>query len=143
MLSKAAEPGCDVAKDLWPGGCQSCVNTTWSKRSLRRLTTGTTASPSATASAPSAQKSFCTSMISSTSSSRICILEPAPELIFQNSSAKQNPPQQGFAGCSALREGLLDHELAGLAMIAFDKAPVEQERAGIVNQRRTAADHDA
>src|ERR1700682_6441806 len=77
MVSNAAEPGCDVAKELWPDGCQSWVSATWPKRSVRRLMTGTTASPSATASAPPAQKSFCTSITSSTSSSlsRIVILD--------------------------------------------------------------------
>src|ERR1700742_652497 len=44
---------------------------------------------------------------------------------------------------SALGERLLDHELRRLAVIAFDKAFVGQQRAGVLHQRRTAADHDA
>src|SRR5450631_4607976 len=75
MVSNGAEPGCDVANELWPDGCQSCVSTTCLKRSLSRLTTGTTASPSPTASAPPLQKSFCTSIISNRSLSWISILD--------------------------------------------------------------------
>src|SRR6266446_8946928 len=95
MVSNAAEPGCDVAKELWPDGCQSWVSATWPKHSVRRLMTGTTASPSATASAPPAQKSFCTSIISSKSSlpGRICILNPCPDyqtLALDRSFAKVN-----------------------------------------------------
>src|SRR5258705_6506670 len=70
-------------------------------------------------------------------------VEPAPKLISQNSSAKQTSWQQGIRGGSALREGLLDHELAGLAMIALDETLIEQQHARIMDQRRAATDHDA
>jgi hypothetical protein len=70
-------------------------------------------------------------------------VEPAPESISQNSSAKQTSWQQGIRGGSALREGLLDHELTGLAVIALDEALIEQQHARIMDQRGTAADHDA
>src|ERR1700738_3425283 len=39
-------------------------------------------------------------------------------------------------------ESLLDHELAGLAVIALDESLGRQQRAGVMDQRRTAADHD-
>src|SRR5580704_15555563 len=44
---------------------------------------------------------------------------------------------------SALGERLLDHELRRLAVIAFDKALVRQQRTGVLHQCRAAADHDA
>src|SRR6516164_8411101 len=41
---------------------------------------------------------------------------------------------------SSFREGLLDHELRGLAMIALDKAALREQHARVVDQRRAAAD---
>src|SRR5262245_55872896 len=67
MVSKGFLPGCVVAKEKWPGACQSCVSTTWWNRAARRLTIGTISSPCGTASAPPGQKSFCTSTTMSTS----------------------------------------------------------------------------
>src|SRR5262245_20044651 len=61
MVSKGFFPGWEEANEAWPGGCQSWVSTTFSKRAARRLITGTTSSPFGTASAPPGQKSFCTS----------------------------------------------------------------------------------
>src|SRR5262245_5178276 len=55
-------PSCQaLAKEAWPGGCQSWVSTMWAWRAIRRLTTGTTAAAPGTASAPPSQKSFCMS----------------------------------------------------------------------------------
>ena len=48
-------------------GCQSWVKTRTANAGAMRLTSGTTRSPSATASAPPGQKSFCTSMTMSAS----------------------------------------------------------------------------
>src|ERR1700740_3552527 len=61
MTSKGFVPGCDEANEAWPGGCQSCVSTTLSKRAASRLIIGTTSSPLGTASAPPGMKSFWTS----------------------------------------------------------------------------------
>ena len=61
---------CAEAKDAWPGVCQSCVSTTqWNARAMR-LITGTTWSPSGTASTPPGMKAFCTSTTISASVSR-------------------------------------------------------------------------
>src|SRR5688572_18531624 len=57
------------AKEEWPRGCQSWVSTTWRNCPIRRLTVGTISSPFGTARLPPGQKSFCTSMTTSTSSS--------------------------------------------------------------------------
>src|SRR5262245_3586108 len=62
-------PLCVVAKEEWPRGCQSWVSTTWRNCPIRRLTVGTISSPFGTARLPPGQKSFCTSMTTSTSSS--------------------------------------------------------------------------
>src|SRR5215831_15843396 len=67
MESKGLLPGWEFANDWWPGGCQSCVSTTFSKRLASSFTTGTTSSPFCTASLPPGQKSFCTSTTMSAS----------------------------------------------------------------------------
>src|SRR6202042_260018 len=72
-VSNGLLPGCEEAKEIWPVGCQSWVSTTLAKRSPRRLTSGTIASPSATASAPPGMKSFCMSITRRTSRSSIAI----------------------------------------------------------------------
>ena len=61
------------ANETWSPGCQSWVSTTLVKFAAIRLIAGTTFSPPGTASAPPVQKSFCTSITSSTSRSEICI----------------------------------------------------------------------
>src|SRR5574337_1072914 len=66
-------PGWVEAKEAWPGGCQSWVTATCRKRLASALTSGTIASPSATASAPPGMKSACMSTTSRTSSSSIVI----------------------------------------------------------------------
>src|SRR5579871_3110207 len=71
-------PGWLLANEEWPAGCQSCVSNTCAKRCASRLMTGTTASPSATASAPPGQKSFCTSITSSRSSARMSMSGGGP-----------------------------------------------------------------
>src|SRR6516165_1222674 len=43
----------------------------------------------------------------------------------------------------SFREGLLDHELRGLAMIALDEAALREQHARVMDQRRAAADHHA
>ena len=43
-VSNGRLPRCDDANERWPGGCQSCVSTTWLKRVATRLTIGTTSS---------------------------------------------------------------------------------------------------
>ena len=53
-------PWMRAGKRLWPGGCQSCVAKAWSKPASRRLITGTTASPSVTASSPPGMNVGCT-----------------------------------------------------------------------------------
>ena len=52
-------------------------------------------------------------------------------------------PRSGRRRASAFDERLLDHELAGLAVIAFDEILAEQQFPRVVHQRRTAADHHA
>src|SRR5579863_2538299 len=74
MVSWGCRPGCEEAKEAWPGGCQSWVRTTWAKRRVRSLIGPTTASPSGTASAPPGQKSFCTSTTMRTSVSEGTIM---------------------------------------------------------------------
>ena len=49
----------------------------------------------------------------------------------------------GVPDYSTFHECLLDHKLSRLAVIAFDKTLAEQQRPRVVNQRRTATDHDA
>src|SRR3954451_22768729 len=108
MVSNAAEPGCAVANELWPAGCQSWVSATWPKPSARRLMTGTTASPSPTASAPPGQKSFCTSMIKSTSSSRVCIRD-----------LRQRGPPEVSAKPGLYQQGIAAHGLRLVLAVAF------------------------
>src|SRR3546814_344843 len=61
VVSNGALPGCAIAKEVWSAGCQSCVTIRCANLPASRFITGTTASPSGTASAPPGQKSFCTS----------------------------------------------------------------------------------
>ena len=58
MISPGRRPTWLAAKEPCSAGCQSWVATTSSKAGWRRLATGTTASPSATARAPPGMKSF-------------------------------------------------------------------------------------
>src|SRR5579883_2299189 len=78
MVWNGSAPGWLLANEEWPAGCQSCVSTTCAKRCASRLITGTTASPSATASAPPGQKSFCTSITSSRSEGRMSMSVAGP-----------------------------------------------------------------
>src|SRR3546814_5381908 len=55
---------------VWSAGCQSCVTIRCANLPASRFITGTTASPSGTASAPPGQKSFCTSTTISISARR-------------------------------------------------------------------------
>src|ERR1700730_5077856 len=73
MRSKGLRPSWLLAKERWPGGCQSWVASTWAKCRARRFTTGTMASPCGTASAPPGQKSFCASVTIRTSCRERCI----------------------------------------------------------------------
>src|SRR3954453_3761643 len=61
--------------------------------------------------------------------------------------ATQALQDEGLDRClcikSALRKCLLDHELRRLTVIAFDKTLAVQQRAGVRDQCRAAADHDA
>ena len=73
IVSYGLRPGCALANERWPGGCQSWVANAWSKRASSRLITGTTASPSATASSPPGMKVGCTSTSPSMSVARSII----------------------------------------------------------------------
>src|SRR5450432_1382831 len=144
MVSNRAEPGWLEANELWPAGCQSCVSTTWSKRSVSRLMTGTTASPSPTASAPPGQKSFCTSMTSSTSLASICICDFIPidaanssrtwiksqQLIAEPRSRSGSDPKRG-----ALLAQARDHRqrgnAAGLRVLRRDVLDRHRKARGI------------
>src|SRR6185437_1613329 len=49
----------------------------------------------------------------------------------------------GTAAELPLREGLLDHEMAGLAVTALDKAARREHLLEVFQHRRAAAHHDA
>ena len=81
IVSNGCRPGWALANEACPGGCQSWVRITCVNSPASRLTAGTIASPSGTASAPPGQKSFCTStMIRTSRSGRNRALEPSAHL---------------------------------------------------------------
>src|SRR5215467_7893432 len=61
IVSYGLRPGCALANELCPGGCQSCVAKAWSKWCVNWLIARTTEPPSATASSPPGMKVGCTS----------------------------------------------------------------------------------
>src|SRR3974390_1410488 len=68
------------------------------------------------------------------------LLGEAPHLsTVRNSAGLWEPATKALS----FREGLLDHELRGLAMIALDKAALREQHARVMDQRRAAADHYA
>src|SRR5215472_15477732 len=100
MRSKGFLPAWLLAKERWPGGCQSWVAITWAKCSAMRFATGMTASPCGTASAPLEQKSFWASTTMRTSCRDRCMAMDVG------------------AFCSLLRGGgpILRHELAQIVL---------------------------
>src|SRR6478609_6764680 len=57
--------------------------------------------------------------------------------------SSREPASTSLENALPLRERLLDHELRRLAVIAFDKTLAIEQRPGVGDQRRAAADHDA
>src|SRR2546429_8793123 len=107
MVSNGRLSRCDDANEWWPGGCQSCVSTTWRKRPARRLMVGTTSSPCGTGSLPLGQKSFWTSTTNRTSLSPIVIAMVAYPTA-PSRDGRANKPRCGSSLRVLLRHASID-----------------------------------
>ena len=106
-MSKGFLPGCELANEVWPAGCQSWVRITWRNPAASLLTAGTISSPPGTASGPSWAEFLARAEGVGEDAVRARIEALGPEDVSDVVAwlDSQRPPSQGKAYSSLRKEG--------------------------------------